>query len=178
MNRRKLLKLAAMCAATPFIPAFLTGCNDQTTIAALLAEMETALTAFETDLGKVLPQSVVTAFDAAVNAVKAWVPGTASQDVIQVLQDLSIAVSAFAGITPLTGVEAAAIEIILRTTVNIIELIDPASVPPVATAAQAHLAHAAKPALAQKHFKQGEIPASMLQKQFKAEWLAVTGKAA
>lgn len=177
MNRREFGKSTLAFAALASLP-MLEGCNDQQTIATLLAEMQTALTALETELGKVLPPTVLAAFNAAIGAVKSWVPGTPAQDVVQVLQDLSTAIAAFAGITPLTGVEAAAVQIVLGTVINIIDLIDPAAVPPVVTAAATHLEHNAKMSAPQKHFKTGEIPASMLQKQFKAEWLAVTGKAA
>jgi hypothetical protein len=158
----------------------LAGCSDQTTTAALLAELSTTLTAFFTDLGKVLPASITTAFTNAVAAVKAWVPGTSAQDVVQVLQDLSIAVSGFASVTPLTAVEAAALQLVLGTVVNIIELIDPGAVPAVATTAMAAIVmRVPLPAPPpQKHFKRGEISASTLKKQFEAEWLAATGKKA
>lgn len=156
----------------------LAGCSDQTTTAALLAELSTTLTAFFTDLGKVLPASITTAFTNAVAAVKAWVPGTSAQDVVQVLQDLSIAVSGFASVTPLTAVEAAALQLVLGTVVNIIELIDPSAVPPTVPAISAALAHAGHLSVPQKHFRRGEIPASTLKKQFETSWLATTGKKA
>ena len=181
MNRRNLLKTGLKLYAALMITSaafLLTGCFDQTVVAALLGEMSTAWQGFETALGRSLPASVTTAFTTAIAAVKAWVPGTPAQDVVQVLQILSTAIGSFVGVGSLTGLEAAAVSVILGTIVNIIEIIDPNAVPPAVATARFHLQKLAKPPVPQKHFRQGGIPASDLKKQFEIQWLAVTGKAA
>jgi hypothetical protein len=111
------------------------------------------------------------------------VPGTPSQDVVQVLQDLAKGISSFAGLAGgLTGLEALAVSIILSTVATIIETIDPNAVPPVVSAAQATLRHMATPPPASpppalsKNLRRGAIRAADIKKQFEIQWLAVTGK--
>jgi hypothetical protein len=181
MQRRSFLKLSGTGAVVLFLtPTVLltSGCNEQSIIANLLAEASTAWNALATSLGKLLPSAITQAFAQAVAAVKAWVPGTPAQDVVEALQDAIAAINAFASTGVLTGVWAAATQIILGLLVNIIEDIDPAAVPPTATVTLAMLARTAKPPVAQKHFRAGEIPASRLKAQFEAQWLAVTGQTA
>jgi hypothetical protein len=177
-RRQALQHLAIACAACS---VGLTGCFsiDQTTIAALLSEMVSAWQALETALGKVIPTNIANLFAQAIAAVKAWVPGTPVQDVIQILQDLSTAVGGLSGIG-LTALETAAVQIVLNTIINVIELIDPASVPATALTAQARFKRSVSTTVLvpQKHFRQGQIPSSELKKQFESEWLAQTGKAA
>lgn len=181
MDRRMFLKMsgtgAAVAVLTPTV-LLTTGCNDQTIIAQLLQEAVTAWNALASFLGKALPPSIAQAFAQAIAAVQAWVPGTAAQDVIEVLQDAIAAINAFASTGVLTGVWAAAAQVILGLLVNIIEDIDPAAVPPSAAATQLRLAKTAVPPVPQKHFRSGEIPASTLKKQFEVQWLAVTGQKA
>ena len=69
-------------------------------------------------------------------------------------------------------------QIILGLLVNIIEDIDPASVPPTAAVTLKMLARTAAPPVPQKHFRAGQIPASTLKAQFEVQWLAVTGQKA
>jgi hypothetical protein len=178
MTRRHFGKITVMAASASTLGLGLTGCTiDQTTIAALLNEMITAWQSIETALGKAVPANVVALFTQAVNDVKAWVPGTPAQDVIQVLQDLSVAVGALGSLTPITAIEAAGIQIVLGTIINVIELIDPAAVPATTITAQAKMLKTGPP-VPQQHFRQGQITAKALKAQFEAEWLAQTGKAA
>jgi hypothetical protein len=180
-GKRTLAVVAFQAAAGSLMVALLTGCSDQTTVAALLNEMITAWTSLETSLGKAVPANIAALFAQAVAAVQAWKVGTAAQDVVQVLQDLSVAVGAVGQAIPgMTAIEAAAVQIILGTIVNIVELIDPSAVPPVVVAGQARMAREAVKgaSVPQKHFRQGQIPASALKKQFEVEWLVNTGKAA
>jgi hypothetical protein len=181
MNRRHFLKLsgtgAAVAVLTP-MSMLTTGCNDQSIIASLLAEASNAWSALASFLGKSLPASITQAFTQAVAAVQAWVPGTPAQDVVEVLQDAIAAINAFASTGVLTGVWAAATQIILGLLVNVIEDIDPASVPPTAAVTLKMLARTAAPPVPQKHFRAGQIPASTLKAQFEAQWLAVTGQKA
>jgi hypothetical protein len=157
----------------------LEGCNDQTTIAALLNEMLTAWSSLETALGKAVPANIATLFQQAVTAVQNWKSGTPAQDVIQVLQDLSLAIGDIGAVVPgMTAIEAAAVQIILGTIINIIELIDPAAVPATVLTAQKAMTHAVVNPVPQKHFRQGAITSAHLKAQFEAEWLAQTGKAA
>ena len=181
LNRRNFIKLSTTGTAVAVLtPATLltTGCNDQSIIATLLAEASTAWSALASFLGKSLPASITQAFAQAVAAVKGWVPGTPAQDVVEVLQDAITAINTYASTGVLTGVWAAATQVILGLLVNIIEDIDPASVPPSAAVTQTMLARTAAPPVAQKHFRAGQIPASTLKAQFEAQWLAVTGQKA
>ena len=157
----------------------LDGCNDQATIAALLNEMLTAWSSLETTLGKVLPSNIATLFQEAVTAVQNWKSGTPAEDVIQVLQALASAIGTIGTLIPgMTAIEAAAVQIILGTVINIIELIDPAAVPQTALVAQLKVAKSVPNPVPQKHFREGEIKSGNLKKQFETEWLTQTGKAA
>lgn len=181
MKRRSFLSRSlGFCALALVAPGVLltTGCNDQSVIAGLLNESITAWNALAAFLGKSLPASITQAFAQAVAAVKGWVPGTPAQDVVEVLQDAITAINAFASTGVLTGIWAAATQIILGLLVNIIEDIDPASVPPSAAVTQAMLAKSAAPPVAQKHFRAGSIKPQELKAQFEAQWLAVTGRPA
>jgi hypothetical protein len=181
LNRRRFFQFSGTGFLLGFLmptALFTTGCNEQSIIANLLAEASTAWNALANFLGKVLPPAVTQAFAQAVAAVKAWIPGTPVQDVVEVLQDAIAAINTFASTGVLTGVWAAATQIILGLLVNIIEDIDPASVPPSAAVTLAMLARTAAPPVSQKHFRAGEIPASKLKAQFEAQWVAVTGQKA
>jgi 1-aminocyclopropane-1-carboxylate deaminase/D-cysteine desulfhydrase-like pyridoxal-dependent ACC family enzyme len=93
MNRRKLMKLAAMCAATPFIPLGLSGCSytkqDLITDAGIV---DTTVSAVLTALGQTALaaeiQGYLTQFDTAVTN---WQGGSTSAVIISVLQDLELA---------------------------------------------------------------------------------------
>jgi hypothetical protein len=177
MQRREFLKSAAIGAAMiSVVPATLTltGCSAQSETTALLNELETAFTSFETTLGKAVPVSVTNAFAAAIAAVKAWVPGTASQSVVEALQLLSTSVlPLLAGVV--NPIEIAAGQLVLGTVVNLIELIDPAAVPPVATAAlRSHVV------VAQITVTNATLyhEAHRLKVEFERNWLVTTGRKA
>lgn len=179
MNRRDFIRAGAATAAAGST-LLLTACSPQQTIAMLLSELETSWASLETDLGKALPAKVTSLFNQAVLDVRSWVPGTAAQDTVQVLQDLSAAIGAI-GTTlgPLTALEAAAAQLILGTVVNIIEDIDPAAVPPVTGAAVTALsARAATAALKVpvKHFTKGSVNPQVLKDTFERQWRDLTGK--
>lgn len=181
MQRRTFLqRLTAGAAIALLMPItfIASACNDQSVIAGLLSEAISAWNALAAFLGKVLPASITQAFAQAVAAVQAWKSGTPAQDVVQILQDAIAAINAFASTGVLTGVWAAATQIILGLLVNIIEDIDPAAVPPSASVTQAMLARTAAPPVAQKHFRAGSIKPQELKAQFEAQWLAVTGQKA
>lgn len=182
MNRREAVKLLVMAAGVSSL-GLATGCNDQTVIAGLLTEMESAWQALETSLGKTLPANISDLFAKAVTAVQGWVPGTAVQGVIEVLQDLSTVLGDVEQYIPsLTALEAAAAQIILGTVINLIEIIDPAAVPTAAMIGskrlRAKLLAIAKTTAPQKHFRAGEIKPEVLKKKFELEWSSQTGRKA
>ena len=182
-SRRQFLKLSATGLAVAVLPstALLTGCNTQSVLIGLLNEMQTAWTALAAALGTTVPSTVSSAFGAAVNAVKAWVPGSAVQDVVQALQILSTDVAPLlSGAFP---VEVAAGEVVLGTIVNIIEFLDPASVPPVASAALVQAkSHTYKPAakltVVALNSHAAEVAIRKAKADFEVKWQAVTGRKA
>jgi hypothetical protein len=179
MNRRDFVRAGtAIAIAGPTL--LMTGCSPQATIAVLLSELQTSWASLETDLGKAMPASVTTLFTQAITIVKNWVPGSPAQDAVEALQALSTAIGGIGTILgPLTAIEAAAAQLILGTVVNIIEDIDPASVPPIAgTAAAALKAHAATAGLKVPvaHFTKGSVNPRVLKDTFERQWRDLTGK--
>jgi hypothetical protein len=170
MNRRDFGKgtLALAGIAALGLPVLtMTGCSAQGTIAALLNEMETAWAALLAATGKVLPASIQADFAAAVAAVKAWKAGTPAQDVVEALQILANDV---APLVPMTPLEAAAVQVILRTIVNIIEEIDPAAAP-----AQAAKKLARKNAANVVNPLNSDKEARRIKATFESDWKNETG---
>jgi hypothetical protein len=130
--------------------------------------METAWAALLAAAGKVLPQSFQNDFAAAVTAVQGWKTGTPAQNVVSVLQILANDV---APLVPMTPIEAAAVQVVLRTIVNLIEEIDPSAVP---SAASAKLARRNAAQLVSPLNTKSE--AKRLKANFESDWTAETGR--
>jgi hypothetical protein len=133
MNRRNFITRAFSGLALAGMPSLvlLTGCSAQETLVALLNEMSAAYQGLATIFNLPTNSTITQAFQNAVAAVKAWVPGTAAQDVVQALQILANNVAPL-----LTGVInpvfIAAGQFLLNTIVNLIEDLDPNAVPALA----------------------------------------------
>jgi hypothetical protein len=181
MNRRSFLRNTSLAAVALTLPLMLTGCTGQTITIVLLSELLTAWTGFEAALGKTVPSSVTAAFNAAIAAVNAWVPGTPIQDVVQALQVLSNDVAPL--LASAFPVEVAAAEVVLGTIVNLIEFIDPASVPPVAATALAQAnvkTYVRASQVSSFNFKTyaAQKAVEAAKAKFEKDWKAATGKAA
>jgi hypothetical protein len=180
MNRRSFLRnssLAAVALTTPLLQ----GCKAQSITVALLNEMETAWAGLDAILGKPLSPAIQADFAAAIAAVNAWVPGTPIQNVVQALQVLSNDVAPLLAST--FPVEVAAAEVVLGTIVNLIEFIDPASVPPVAATALAQAnvkTYVRAPQVSSFNFKTyaAQKAVEAAKAKFEKDWKSATGKAA
>lgn len=130
MDRRRFLIVsstgtaALLASGSTFL---LTGCNTQSVLAGLLAEMETDWQAFETAEGNTLSTEIQNAFAAAVSAVNNWKSGSPVQDVVEALQLIDDDVVPL--IPTLTPTEQALAQIVLGSIINIIEFVDPSAAP-------------------------------------------------
>ena len=98
--------------------------NAQQTAYDVLVAVEPELKSILTIAGVVnTPQAVtaLAAYDQAVTDLKNWVPGTPSQDVIEVLTDVQLAVSALTPMIPAT--DALLINAVLAAVVTVIGLV-------------------------------------------------------
>lgn len=168
MNRRHFAKLGVLAtaglAAAPSV--LLTGCNAQTDLEALLTNMQADYTAFKTALGQTPNPAIVSAFTAAIAAVKAWVPGSAAQDVIQVLQELSTALLPM--LTPILGPAiVAAAQVLIGAVTSLIELFGSTAPAAVASVAHANVVPATVPI--SRTPKQWEAAIKALHTAYKAQ---------
>ena len=140
MNRRSVTKRIGFIAVCMLVSAGmmvpLAGCPSQTTLAALTATLGNAGASIATIEGNAaLAQKLQTDTTAAVSAVQNWKPGTPSQNAVQALQlvetDLNL-------ISQIPGAQqyAPLISLALSTTISIIQIVDPGSVPAAVARAQ------------------------------------------
>jgi hypothetical protein len=118
MNRRHFVKLATLIVVTPAVLA-IDGCDDQNTIADLIAAVGPAVAAVVSLLGQtVLAQQLQQDTNLAVADVRNWKSGTSDQIVVEAMNLVLSDIGALSSFIPpeyqvLIGIAAAAVEAII-----------------------------------------------------------------